>query len=748
MEELNRKNLFRIMITTDNHIGFLEQDQIRGNDSFNTFEEILIKSKNENVDFILHGGDLFHHHNPSKKTIIRTSHILQKHIFGHKTHEFQTFCYEPNFYNDKLSIELPIFIIHGNHDDPSGLENFSSIDIYSGKEVNYFGKINNYEKFDLYPVLFVKGETKLAVYGIGNIKDERLFIALQNKKINFNRPEDYNEWFSILIVHQNRYRGHYCNKSRKNYLPENLIPSFFDLIIWGHEHESFTEAIPNTDIGFHIYQPGSSVATSLIAAEAKRKHVGIVEIYKNSFRLIPVVLETVRPFIYDQFELKEKNIKNSDDIERIIIERLEKSIKEASKLVKEIDENASNEVINIIKTDINSDKKVLLRTGYDYNNHDIYSPLPILPLIRLKIETSGHIVSRTNVILSKFRGLIANPHDVLQFYKKPERINKTDNQIDEDLLSNPHMYNSNLDGMREEEEKEEEDELKSFIIKSISEEYEKRHVNNYLFPDIFLDSLEKYSNGLDKKSLEMLFNTLYKELSFSNMSNSSISALNTEYLKGYTIDDSNISRKENYKHVKEIFKNIDFTFVNDKTGKSSLIENVNNESVKNENSDDLLFDSYGNNKDNSHETLKEYYDFENSLFDKKDNNDIYKNRNKSNKPSNKHSNLDLTQSNTNTNINSNSYKLIKDNTQSNKNLDSLMASTGYSNMGYNEEKSNINSTHSFIRQNKKSLLSQFYNKTDINSSFLTDHQQADDQKGINLNNLKKKVEGKGFFRKK
>ena len=158
---LDESNLFRIMIASDTHLGYLENDQIRGDDSFNTFEEILKISKSEGVDFLLLGGDLFHHHNPSKKTIIRTGNILQKYVYGQRNQKYNIFCYDPNFKNENLSVEVPIFIIHGNHDDPSGFENFSSIDIFSNKELNYFGKINNYEEFDLYPILFVKNCTKI-----------------------------------------------------------------------------------------------------------------------------------------------------------------------------------------------------------------------------------------------------------------------------------------------------------------------------------------------------------------------------------------------------------------------------------------------------------------------------------------------------------------------------------------------------------------------------------------------------------
>ncbi len=39
----------RILIATDNHLGYLEKDPIRGNDSFISFEEILQKAKEQKV---------------------------------------------------------------------------------------------------------------------------------------------------------------------------------------------------------------------------------------------------------------------------------------------------------------------------------------------------------------------------------------------------------------------------------------------------------------------------------------------------------------------------------------------------------------------------------------------------------------------------------------------------------------------------------------------------------------------------
>ena len=463
---------FRIMIASDTHLGYLENDQIRGDDSFNSFEEILKVTRSEGVDFLLIAGDLFHHHNPSKKTIIRTSNILQKYVYGQKEHKFEVYCYEPNFKNENLFVEIPVFIIHGNHDDPSGFENFSSIDIFSNKEMNYFGKVNNYEQFDLLPILFIKGKTKIALYGIGYIKDERLFLALQNKKVNFHRPEDYKSWFNILIVHQNRFKGHNIGKNKKTYLPESFIPSFFDLVIWGHEHECFTTTVHSEENGFHIYQPGSSVATSLIQAESNPKHIGLCEINQDKFRIIPIKLETQRPFIYDQFELKQYSdkIKTQEDIEHLI-------------------ENKVEECLDKVKEGRKSNPKL-------YND--------LLPLIRLKIEYSGYTIIKMNSILNKFSNLVANPGDMVQFWKKSELFSTKGAKNGE----NDTVSENNNDKI-EEEMIDLDEELRKFVNQEISNHFTEKQKNVFLNPELFGDYLDKTVNGNERHAIESLFTNFY-----------------------------------------------------------------------------------------------------------------------------------------------------------------------------------------------------------------------------------------------
>jgi len=59
----------------------------------------------------------------------------------------------------------------------------------------------------------------------------------------------------------------------KNYIPEQFIDEFFDLVVWGHEHECKIDPELNPMKNFMVMQPGSPVATSLCEAEAKPKYV-------------------------------------------------------------------------------------------------------------------------------------------------------------------------------------------------------------------------------------------------------------------------------------------------------------------------------------------------------------------------------------------------------------------------------------------------------------------------------------------
>ena len=89
--------------------------------------------------------------------------------------------------------------------------------------VNYFGKTANVESIEVSPLLLQKGTTRLALYGLGSCRDERLHRMMRRKNVTFLRPEGEgegegeegaDEWFSLLVLHQNRY-NHCCGRGRK-----------------------------------------------------------------------------------------------------------------------------------------------------------------------------------------------------------------------------------------------------------------------------------------------------------------------------------------------------------------------------------------------------------------------------------------------------------------------------------------------------------------------------------------------------
>ncbi|KAG8453018.1 hypothetical protein GDO86_004723 [Hymenochirus boettgeri] len=400
------EDTFKILVATDIHLGYMEKDALRGNDSFVTFDEILHLAQDNEVDFLLLGGDLFHDNKPSRKTIHTCLELLRKYCMGDRPVQFEVlsdqsvnFGYSKfpwvNYQDNNLNISIPVFSVHGNHDDPTGVDALCALDILScAGLVNHFGRSTSVEKIDISPILLQKGQSKIALYGLGSIPDERLYRMFFGKKVTMLRPrEDESSWFNMFVIHQNRSKH-----GATNYIPEQFLDDFLDLVIWGHEHECKIAPARNEQQLFYVCQPGSSVATSLSPGEAEKKHVGLLRIKGKKMNMQKIPLQTVRQFFIEDLVLSDypdifnpDNPRVTQDIEIFCIEKVEAMLDAAER------ERLGN------------------------------SRQPDKPLIRLRVDYTGGFEPFSTLRFSqKFVDRTANPKDIIHFFRHKEVKDKKD----------------------------------------------------------------------------------------------------------------------------------------------------------------------------------------------------------------------------------------------------------------------------------------------------------------------------------
>ncbi|KAI0800087.1 DNA repair exonuclease [Fomes fomentarius] len=415
----------KIMLATDNHIGYLERDPIRGQDSINAFKEVLQLAVKHDVDFILLAGDLFHENRPSRDCLYQVMALLREYTLGDRPIQIELLS-DPNdgkaggysfpainYEDPNLNIAIPVFSIHGNHDDPQGAGPegaLCALDMLSVTGlINYMGKIdlplNDAEAQNtgiaIRPVLLRKGNTRLGLYGVGNVKDQRMHFELRSNRVRMFMPKDKDSWFNILLLHQNR-----VNHGPQQSVPEGMFDDSIDLVIWGHEHDCRIIPEPVAGKRYYVTQPGSSVATSLADGEAIEKHVALLEIQGKEFELTAIPLRSVRPFVIDEVELsaaaEEEGFELYDKIE-------------VAKFLK----TKVNELID--KANAQWDE----RNARAIEEGEPELPRP-LPLVRLKVDTTG-VSEMSNPVRfgQEFQGRIANPRDVLTFHRSKKGVSRT-----------------------------------------------------------------------------------------------------------------------------------------------------------------------------------------------------------------------------------------------------------------------------------------------------------------------------------
>uniref|UniRef100_A0AAY5F4V9 Mre11 DNA-binding domain-containing protein n=1 Tax=Electrophorus electricus TaxID=8005 RepID=A0AAY5F4V9_ELEEL len=391
------EDTFKILIATDIHLGYLEKDAVRGNDTFVTFDEIMKCAKQNEVDFVLLGGDLFHDNKPSRKAMHNCMEALRKYCMGDKPILFEVLSDQAvnfgnskfpwvNYQDENLNISIPVFSVHGNHDDPTGADGLCALDLLScAGMLNHFGRSLSVEKLEISPVLLQKGSTQIALYELSSPS------TMVKCKVVFLYP---------LSKH-----------GATNYIPEQFLDDFLDLVVWGHEHECKIAPVRNEQQLFYITQPGSSVVTSLSPGEAVKKHIGLLRVKGRKMNLQKIPLHTVRQFLIqditlmdypDIFSPEQPNVTHK--VQAFCQQKVEEMLEEAEK------ERLGN------------------------------PQTPEKPLIRLRVDYSGGFESFNTMRFSqKFVDRVANPKDLLHFTRQREaKDGMRDEGIDfEALLSRP-----------------------------------------------------------------------------------------------------------------------------------------------------------------------------------------------------------------------------------------------------------------------------------------------------------------------
>lgn len=240
----------------------------------NKFKEIVKLIVDENIDFVIHGGDLFDRPDISISVVSRFTSILKK-------------------------IKVPIFIISGNHDifghNPSTLDR-TMMGLL--KNIDFFNVITRDK-----PVLIEKDEIKISLTSLPYTYD---IDSSPEGYIVREIPDGVD--FSIHIVH-----GMLLDKPFVKGIPYTLIDDILetkaDITLSGHYHAGYNTIENN---GKYFVNPGSLVRVTNSLKEIERKpQVAIINIDEN-IKIEMIQLKSAKPGedVLDRTEMENSSFKS------------------------------------------------------------------------------------------------------------------------------------------------------------------------------------------------------------------------------------------------------------------------------------------------------------------------------------------------------------------------------------------------------------------------------------------------------
>lgn len=293
------KEIFKILFLSDTHLGFdfplkpRVTRRRRGPDFFDSYQQALQPAINGDVDFVVHGGDMFF------RSKVHPS-IVEK-------------AFEP-----LLAIAdkgIPIIIVPGNHEraniPASLLETHPNLYIFHNPATFSFKINSKMIGFSGFP------------YYYSGIRD-RFSSVVQST--NFNQIK-YDALF--LCVHHLFAGSHvgvqgFVFKAGKDVISPPCVPHEFDLVLSGHIHtaQKMIHDHNGEKLDVPILYAGSTERTSFAERlEEKGAFIINVDLSGQTTKVRPVFKELNTRSMY-QIRLSVDNIHSQDEFEKIILFQL------------------------------------------------------------------------------------------------------------------------------------------------------------------------------------------------------------------------------------------------------------------------------------------------------------------------------------------------------------------------------------------------------------------------------------------
>ncbi len=262
--------MFRFTHISDTHLGSRQYSiKEREDDFYEAFTESVQIALDQNVDFVVHSGDLFDEHRPDNRALS---------VFRDNILKLQ-------------ARNIPFYMIMGDHDRPK------KDDIPASKIFDFLGvKVLGMEEYE--SILHINGSEQILIGGISNMKGmRRERLRSQYERANFEAAENK---MAILLSHQAispYFISEQCEATSEE------LPVNFNYMAFGHIHNRLEKKIGNSIFSY----AGSTEIKSTNEIDFYMRHgksINMVSVENDQTSVEKIGLRSVRPQVMVQGTLE------------------------------------------------------------------------------------------------------------------------------------------------------------------------------------------------------------------------------------------------------------------------------------------------------------------------------------------------------------------------------------------------------------------------------------------------------------